>query len=183
MKGKTRILACLALPFAIGLLFWWHWAGRTVLRIRDYQTGKIYVEYPAGPGDRLFFGWIHSLEHIHWHEYFHVAPDNTLVLDTISFPAFGAGIPENRGKKTWIDEKGNIYMDQIDQVFPRIDWLNSHYATREIRINDQLLTSGRLLPEHTQLTLIIEKRGYFDGRLEETLCSSGLRRFLPGSRQ
>ena len=89
MKGKTRILACLALPFAIGLLFWWHWAGRTVLRIRDYQTGKIYVEYPAGPGDRLFFGWIHSLEHIHWHEYFHVAPDNTLVLDTISFPAFG----------------------------------------------------------------------------------------------
>lgn len=134
-------------------------------------------------GDRLFFGWIHSLEHIHWHEYFHVADDNSLVLDTISFPAFGAGIPENKGKKTWVDEKGNIYMDEIGQVFPRIDWLNSHYATREIRLNDQLITSGRLLPEHTRLTLIIEKRGYFDGRFEETLDRIGCRRLLPGSRQ
>lgn len=93
------------------------------------------------------------------------------------------GIPENKGKKTWVDEKGNIYMDEIGQVFPRIDWLNSHYATREIRLNDQLITSGRLLPEHTRLTLIIEKGGYFDGRFEETLDRIGCRRLLPGSRQ
>ena len=41
MKGKKKILACLALPFAVGLLFWWHWASQTVLRIRDYQTEGI----------------------------------------------------------------------------------------------------------------------------------------------
>ncbi|UQT40910.1 DUF1850 domain-containing protein [Acidaminococcus intestini] len=87
-----------------------------------------------------------------------MAPDHSLILDTISFPAFGAGIPENRGKKTWVDEKGNIFMDEIDQSFPRIDWINSHYATRKIKLNDELITSGRLLPEHTRLILVIEER-------------------------
>lgn len=167
MKPRKKWLFCLLVPIVIGLLVWWHWANQTVMRIKDYKTQKIYVEFPAKPGDKLFFGWIHSLEHIHWHEYFHVASDNSLVLDTISFPAFGAGIPENKGKKAWVDEKGNIYMDEIGQVFQRIDWLNSHYATRQIKLNDTLITSGRLLPEHTRLTLIIEKRGFFDGRLEK----------------
>ena len=95
MKGKQKIALCLVfLPLAIGLLAWWHWASQTVMRIKNYDTQHIYVEFPAKAGDRLFFGWIHSLEHIHWHEYFHIAPDHSLILDTISFPAFGAGIPE-----------------------------------------------------------------------------------------
>ena len=170
MKGKQKIALCLVfLPLAIGLLAWWHWASQTVMRIKNYDTQHIYVEFPAKAGDRLFFGWIHSLEHIHWHEYFHIAPDHSLILDTISFPAFGAGIPENRGKKTWVDEKGNIFMDEIDQSFPRIDWINSHYATRKIKLNDELITSGRLLPEHTRLILVIEERGFFDGRFEESI--------------
>ena len=93
LKGRKRIAFYLVLvPAAIGMLFWWHWASQTVLRIKDFKTGHIYVEFPAKKGDTLFFGWIHSLEHIHWHEYFHIGADNTLILDTISFPAFGAGI-------------------------------------------------------------------------------------------
>lgn len=84
MKGKQKIALCLVfLPLAIGLLAWWHWASQTVMRIKNYDTQHIYVEFPAKAGDRLFFGWIHSLEHIHWHEYFHIAPDHSLILDTI----------------------------------------------------------------------------------------------------
>ena len=81
MKGKQKIALCLVfLPLAIGLLAWWHWASQTVMRIKNYDTQHIYVEFPAKAGDRLFFGWIHSLEHIHWHEYFHIAPDHSLIL-------------------------------------------------------------------------------------------------------
>ena len=65
MKGKQKIALCLVfLPLAIGLLAWWHWASQTVMRIKNYDTQHIYVEFPAKAGDRLFFGWIHSLEHI-----------------------------------------------------------------------------------------------------------------------
>lgn len=119
------------------------------------------MRYPVQTGDKLFFGWIHSLERISWHEYYHINADNTLELDAISFPAFGAGIPENKGKRTRI-EKGRIYMEEIGQLFPQFVWINSNMFTREIKINDVLVTSGRILPEHTRLVLVIERRGVFD---------------------
>ena len=141
----------------MGLGAWYYWASQTVLRIYDYRSGEIYVEVPAKEGDKLFFGWVHSWEKIPWHEYYHIAQDNSLVLDTISFPAFGAGIPENKGKVCRI-ENGLIYMDEIDQVFPEFNWINSHFATREIILNGQLISKGDMLPEHTRLRLVVERR-------------------------
>lgn len=136
---------------------WYYWASQTVLRIYNYQSGEIYVEVPAKGGDKLFFGWVHSWEKIPWNEYYHIAPDCTLVLDSISFPAFGAGIPENKGKVCRI-ENGLIYMDEIGQVFPEFNWINSHFATREIVLNGQLISKGDRLPEHTRLRLVVERR-------------------------
>lgn len=145
----------------IGAFIWYRRASETVLRISDWKTGEIYVEVPAKAGDDLFFGWMHSLEKIPWNEYYHIAPDNTLVLDTISFPAFGAGIPENKGN-ICRTENGLIYMDEIEQEFDEFVWINSHYAVRNIKLNGTLITSGRLLPEHTRLRLIIERRVIHD---------------------
>ena len=128
-----------------------------ILRIYDWKTGTVYAEAPARPGDRLFFGWIHSLEKIPWNEYFHIAPSLDLVLDAITFPAFGAGIPEDKGRVCYVKD-GLIHMEEIDQVFPELVWLNSHTATRDIMLNDELVTRGCDLPQHTRLRLVIEKR-------------------------
>ena len=141
----------------IGLALGFYWESQTVLRIYNYRSGEIYVEVPAKEGDKLFFGWIHSWEKIPWNEYYHIAQDNTLVLDTITFPAFGAGIPENKGKVCHI-KNGLIYMEEIDQVFPEFDWINSHFSTREIILNGQLISKGDRLPEHTRLRLVVERR-------------------------
>lgn len=146
----------------IGMFFWYSWASETVLRISDWKTGEIYIEVPAKAGDSLFFGWMHSLEKIPWNEYYHIATDNKLVLDTISFPAFGAGIPENKGKTCRI-ENGLIYMDDIGQGFDEFVWINSHFAVRDIKLNGMLITSGERLPEHTRLILVIERR-FFSGK-------------------
>lgn len=163
MSRKTFITVILLLSTVAASLFGWQqlYSNEKILRIYDYQTGKEYVRYPVKTGDKLFFGWIHSLERISWHEYYHINADNTLELDAISFPAFGAGIPENKGKRTRI-EKGRIYMEEIGQIFPQFVWINSNMFTREIKINDVLVTSGRILPEHTRLVLVIERRGVFD---------------------
>ena len=149
--------AVLGILLSIGVFVWYSWASATVLRISDWKTGEVYIEVPAKAGDHLFFGWMHSLEKIPWNEYYHIAPDGTLVLDTISFPAFGAGIPENKGKTCRV-ENGLIYMDDIGQEFDEFVWINSHYAVRDIKLNDVLITSGARLPEHTRLRLIIERR-------------------------
>lgn len=127
-----------------------------VLRIYDRKTGAVYAEAPAKSGSRLFFGWIHSLEKIPWNEYYHIDENRNLILDAITFPAFGAGIPENKGRVCYVKD-GLIHMEEIDQVFPELVWLNSHMATQEIRLDDKAVTRGSDLPEHTRLRLVIER--------------------------
>ena len=128
-----------------------------VLRISDWKTGKIYVEEPAKVNAKLFFGWIHSLEKIPWNEYFHIDADRNLILDAITFPAFGAGIPENKGKVCYVKD-GLIHMEEIGQVFPELVWLNSHTATRDILLDNVFITKGSDLPHHVRLRLAIEKK-------------------------
>ena len=104
MKKKyLKIIAVFFLVLA-SLFVFNEYSAQTVLRIYDYQTKEIYVEVPAKEGDQLFFGWIHSWEKIPWHEYYHIDASHDLILDTIAFPAFGAGIPENKGTKVWIKD-------------------------------------------------------------------------------
>lgn len=126
-----------------------------VLRIYDWKTGEVYAEAEARVGGELFFGWIHSWENIPWNEYFHIDDNRHLILDAITFPAFGAGIPENKGKVCYIKD-GLIHMEQIDQRFEELVWLNSHTATRDIRLDGALLARGDELPHHSRLRLVIE---------------------------
>ncbi len=164
MRDQKRCVIVITLILAAtGLFVWWRQANQTVLRVRDFKTQQIYNEVPVSPGDHLFFGWMHSLEHIPWNEEFHITKAHTLMLDEISFPAFGAGIPENKGKRTWVDKTGMIHMAEIGQDFPYLDWINSHYATREIKVNETVVTTGKQLPEHRRLLLRIEKKGFLNG--------------------
>jgi hypothetical protein len=126
-------------------------------------TGATYAEAVVNDDDRVTFGWVHSLDHIPWNEYYHVNLSNdadsgttgTLVLDAITVTAFGAGIPENKGTHTYVDVDGLIHMEGIAQVFTELTWLNSHYATRDIAVNGIVVTTGADLPEHTRVTLTI----------------------------
>ena len=133
------------------------YAEDTVLRIYDWKTGAIYAEVPARVGGQLFFGWIHSLEKIPWNEYFHVDSKLDLILDAITFPAFGAGIPENKGRVCYVKD-GLIHMEEIGQVFKELHWLNSHTATRDIVFDGALVARGADLPQHARLRLAIEKK-------------------------
>ena len=127
-----------------------------VLRVYDRQKEILYAEAPARVNSRLFFGWMHSLEKIPWNEYYHVDEDHNLVLDSITFPAFGAGIPEDRGRTCHVRD-GLIHMEEIDQAFTELAWLNSHTATQDIVLDGMLVTRGRDLPHHARLRLLIER--------------------------
>jgi len=131
-----------------------------VLRITDWKTGEVYIEHPVSPGDELSFGWIHSLEKIPWNEYYHIDEDLNLILDTISFTAFGAGIPHDKGKVCYV-KNGVIYMSEINQKFTEFVWMNSPTATQEIRVADEYVTRGSELPHHRRLVLTIERRNPF----------------------
>ena len=128
-----------------------------VLRIYDWKTGAVYVDVPARTGSRLFFGWIHSQEKIPWNEYYHVDASRSLILDAITFPAFGAGIPEAKGRVCYVKD-GLIHMEEIEQPFTELVWLNSHTATRDILLDGARVARGSELPHHARLHLVIEER-------------------------
>jgi hypothetical protein len=126
------------------------------LRVYDQKTGDLYAEAPARVNSRLFFGWIHSLEKFPWNEYYHVDEKGRLVLDAITFPAFGAGVPEDAGRVCYVRD-GLIHMEEIGRVFTELVWLNSHSATQDIALDGKRVTRGSELPHHTGIRLRIEK--------------------------
>ncbi|MDR2054389.1 MAG: DUF1850 domain-containing protein [Desulfovibrio sp.] len=131
-------------------------AEEAMLRVYDRQSGALYAEAPARVNSRLFFGWIHSLEKIPWNEYYHVDEKYNLVLDSITFPAFGAGIPEDKGRVCYVRD-GLIHMEEIGQIFTELVWLNSRTATQDILLDGRPVTRGSDLPHHARIRLVIEK--------------------------
>jgi hypothetical protein len=85
------------------------------------------------------------------------------VLDAITFPAFGAGIPENKGRVCYVED-GLIHMEEIGQKFGELVWLNSRTATRDLRLGGRLVTKGAWLPNHVRLRLSIERGDESGGR-------------------
>lgn len=155
--GRFRVLCavlCVCLAAFAALLMV---SQEKVVKIFDWETGEVYVEHPVSAGDKVYVGWTHSLEKIPWNEYYTVREDDVLVLDSINFPAFGAGIPENKGTTHVRD--GLIWMEDIGQEFPYFKWLNSKH-TREICFNDVCIAKGTELPDHRILVLKIERRGF-----------------------
>jgi len=131
-----------------------------VLCIADWKTGEVFIERPVSSGDELYFGWIHSLEKIPWDEYYHIDGDLNLILDRIRFPAFGAGIPHDKGAVCYVKD-GFIYMSEINEKFTELVWMNSPSATQEIRVAGEYVARGSELPHHRRLVLTIKRRNYF----------------------
>jgi hypothetical protein len=156
MRNRTGQIATIAglagLLIALGA-----WASQPYLRIEVVGGGPVLVEQPVHVGDQFSFGWEHSLEKIPWDEYYHVDTAGELVLDTIRFPAFGAGIPEAKGAKTWVDQ-GWIYMGEIAETHREIVWINSLTATKDLALNGQVIARGADLPGGTKLRLTIGPR-------------------------
>lgn len=159
LKGQRKLAFSALFILAVLLLVGSYiWSSQTVLRIRDWQDDTILLQVPANPGDQLYFSWLHSVENTPWHEYYYIAANLNLVLETIAFASFGAGMPENRGQSVRI-QNGLIVMEGIGEPFSQIVWLNSPYYTQEIRLNQQYLTHGSELPTR-RLILRIERRGF-----------------------
>jgi hypothetical protein len=127
-----------------------------VLRITGQISGKEYFTAPVKTSDVLTYGWVHSLERIPWTEDYIILRSGRILLKKITIPAFGAGIPHNKGKVTKI-ENGCIIMDEIYEEFERIDWIHSRSALEYIMLNGKIVLHGGDLPHHAPLTLEIEK--------------------------
>jgi len=128
-----------------------------VLTVTSVREGKTLLESGASPGDLLEFGWIHSVEHFPWTEFFSIADDGALILREMRVRGYGAGIPHQRSGKVRLED-GWIISSEIDEVFPSYNWINSHTAVGQVRLNGTLLFAGSDFPHHEALELRVEPR-------------------------
>lgn len=133
-----------------------------VLTIFNQETGEIYLERRVKAEDTLEYQWIHSFEHIPWNEKFKVMDDNHLLLYEINVAGFGAGIPENKGIVRI--ENGTIIMSEINQIFEKIDWINSATALSYIKVNGEIIIKGSGMPHHKPIELIIKEKLSYEKR-------------------
>jgi hypothetical protein len=123
-----------------------------VVTVTAVREGKVLLESGAAPGDVLEFGWIHSVEHFPWTEFFSIKDDGTLLLREMRVRGYGAGIPHQRSTQVRTED-GWIISSGIDEVFPSYNWINSHTAVGQVRLNGTLLFTGSDFPHHEALEL------------------------------
>lgn len=128
-----------------------------VITVSAVREGKLLLKAEAGPGDLLEFGWIHSVEHFPWTEFFILGDDGSLILKEMRVRGYGAGIPHQRSREIRTED-GWIISSGINEVFPSYTWINSHTAVGQVRLNDTLLFTGSDLPHHEALELRVEPR-------------------------
>ena len=128
-----------------------------VITVTAVREGKTLLEAGARPGDMLEFGWIHSVEHFPWTEFFSIRDDGTLLLQEMRVRGYGAGIPHQRSSQVRTED-GWIISSGIDEVFPSYNWINSHTAVGQVRLNGMLLFTGSDFPHHEALELRVEPR-------------------------
>ncbi|OHD76989.1 MAG: hypothetical protein A3J97_15115 [Spirochaetes bacterium RIFOXYC1_FULL_54_7] len=128
-----------------------------VMAVTSVREGKVLLETGAEPDDLLEFGWIHSVEHFPWTEFFSIAADGSLILREMRVRGYGAGIPHQRSAQVRTED-GWIISSGIDETFPSYNWINSHIAVGQVRLNGTLLFTGSDFPHHEALELRVEPR-------------------------
>jgi hypothetical protein len=128
-----------------------------VMTVTAVREEKVLLESGAEPGDLLEFGWIHSVEHFPWTEFFSINDDGTLLLREMRVRGYGAGIPHQRSAQVRTED-GWIISSGIDEVFPSYNWINSHTAVGQVRLDGKLLFTGSDFPHHEALELRVQPR-------------------------
>lgn len=126
------------------------------LRVSYQKTGAVILEQPVRPGDEVSVRLTHSFEHVPWNEYYVIQEDGSFLLKRIEVGGFGAGIPAEMDVPTYVGEDGLVHMDEINDAFPRFNWITSQTNMKDLRLNGQPVLVFSDLPNHSFVTCEIE---------------------------
>ena len=162
IKSKKLIIIFLIVAFLVFIYIGFFMPCGHYFRFYDRVREKTLMMTPIEIGDEIFFELEHSLEHIPWHEYYHVNENWEFNLDKIMVPAFGAGIPAEMDVPVHIDENGMIWFEDINSVFDHFQWITSNKYMKVVTINGIKVFDFRDIPDVSRVRGdIITKRGLF----------------------
>jgi hypothetical protein len=127
------------------------------LEIRNRESGEILFNERVDPGDRVTFGYIHSVEKIPVEGIFVIEEDGFLKLMETRFSSYGAGLPSGQGeeirKDGWIVVKGGERRASLTFLFSPI---NQPY----IILKEKRLGLGSKLREGALLEIMVTRESY-----------------------
>lgn len=122
-----------------------------VLTVVGQETANTYVGV-----SNVSIRWQHSVEKEEWEE-FYVIGEGDILLSKTRFKTFGAGVPSDAGKDTFIKD-GWVYMTGIDRsIGNRLDFRTGKTTEHRIMIDgqsDKLKANSSYHMTVTQLSLI-----------------------------
>lgn len=155
-RSKTLAAVLAACLCVLALSTAAHAPRSRTLRVSYQKTGEVILEQPVRPGDEVSVRLTHSFEHVPWNEYYLVQEDGSFLLKRIEVGGFGAGIPAEMDVPTYVGEDGLVHMDEINDAFPRFNWITSQTNMKDLRINGQPVLVFSDLPNHSFVTCEIE---------------------------
>mgnify|MGYP005828197893 CR=1 FL=1 len=105
--------------------------------VLSYENKNIVVQ-PVFNQKEVSLRWTHSVEKEDWEEFFHIK-DHTINLTSTRFKTFGAGVPDNAGKDTYIKD-GWVYMTNIHQpIGDTLRFQTGKNTNHRISLNERTL--------------------------------------------
>lgn len=129
------------------------------LVIKEQRSTVEYLNVEVESGDNIEVHWIHSVELTPWVEVYEISNQRgqmELKLIETRFQSFGAGTPDSLVGTVTIED-GYIVINDLDEYIERFQWIHSHSAKFELKLNGILIIETKQLPHHLPIEFFIEK--------------------------
>lgn len=129
------------------------------LVIKEQRSTVVYLNVEVESGDKIEVSWIHSVELTPWIEVYEVSDQRgqmELKLIETRFQSFGAGTPDSLVGTLTIED-GYIVINDLEEYIERFQWIHSHDAQYELKLNGITIMETKQLPHHIPIEFFIEE--------------------------
>ncbi|MGY4688519.1 DUF1850 domain-containing protein [Salibacterium sp. K-3] len=154
-KKEIIILAFIIILTAMGIVAACESEERQLV-IQHEREGESFIKIPIQTGDEVALSWIHSVEQTPWTDIFRVEESCDFMLEETRFESFGAGVEH---KYEDVEQKdGTFVAKNMEECHNSVNWIHSHKAAYEVKVNQEVVAETSDLPHHAPLKILIEKR-------------------------
>lgn len=153
MNRKRASILVISIIAAISIL---HTIKIPVLLLTNQHNGEVLFLDRVAPSTGFDVRWMHSVELLPWEEHFIVDKDSNIVLSSTKFKAYGAGVPENGGKKTIVKD-GYIHYIDINKKMPSLIYGISQFAKHTFIYKGREIPLYKIVEDGTPVWFQIKK--------------------------
>ncbi len=122
------------------------------LLLLDRETGKEYARFPFGENDSFSITFIHSVNQSPVTDYYKREKDDTLLLYSTKFHAFGAGMPESWPEGAHVETSPDgILVTNLHITLPDVTYIVGTVSDHTLRIGGKTVSLRDLCGKNAEV--------------------------------